>query len=50
MELISSTMTTAAVATIYVIYSRYQAHLQRKHRTLRERVTFMLWCAAEQVH
>ena len=50
MELISSTITTAAVAAIYVIYSRYQAHVQWKRRTMRERVTYMLWCAAEQVH
>jgi hypothetical protein len=50
MEFISSTVTTAAVATIYVIYSRYLAHVQRKDRTLRERVTYMLWCAAEQLH
>jgi hypothetical protein len=50
MEFISSTITTTAVAAIYVIYRRYQAHLQSKHRTLRERVTYMLWCAAEQVH
>jgi hypothetical protein len=47
------TITTAAVATIYCIYFRYKDHLHRqlrdKQRTLRERVTFMLWCAAEQM-
>ena len=49
MELISSTITTAAVATIYCIYQRYQDHIATRKRTLRERVTFMLWCAAEQL-
>jgi hypothetical protein len=52
MEFISSTITTTAVAAIYVIYSRYRDHLDRqidKDRTLRERVTYMLWCAAQQI-
>jgi hypothetical protein len=52
MELLSSTITTTAVATIYCIYHRYRDHLMRhstnRERTLRERVTYMLWCAAEQ--
>lgn len=50
MEFISTTITTTAVATIYVIYSRYREHVYRKQRTLRERVTYMLWCAAEQMN
>jgi hypothetical protein len=50
MELLGSTITTTAVATIYVIYNRYREHIRTQQRTLRERVTYMLWCAAEQVH
>jgi hypothetical protein len=49
MEFISGSITTTAVATIYVIYRRYQEYLRRKDRTLRERVTYMLWCATEQM-
>jgi hypothetical protein len=49
MEFISGSITTTAVATIFVIYQRYQNHLRNKDRTLRERVTYMLWCAAEQM-
>lgn len=49
MDFIAGPITTTAVATIYVIYRRYQEHLRRKDRTLRERVTYMLWCAAEQM-
>jgi hypothetical protein len=49
MEFISGSVTTTAVATIYVIYRRYQEHLRKKDHTLRERVTYMLWCAAEQI-
>jgi len=49
MELLSSTITTTAVATIYVIYHRYREHIHTRNRTIRERVTYMLWCAAEQV-
>jgi hypothetical protein len=52
MDLISSTVTTTAVATIYVIYSRYRDYVEKrvdKNRGLRERVTYMLWCAAQQI-
>ena len=49
MEFITGSITTTAVATIFVIYRRYQSHLLRKHQLLRERITYMLWCAAEQV-
>lgn len=46
------TVGTAAVATIFLIYNVYRDHLlvlQSRERLLRERVTYMLWCMAEQV-
>lgn len=49
MEFIAGSVTTTAVAAIFVIYQRYKAHLVQKDRTLRERVTYMLWCAAGEM-
>jgi len=51
MDILPTTVTTTALATIYVIYNRYRLYLQnqvKRDRTLRERVTYMLWCAAEE--
>lgn len=51
MPLLCSSIGTAAVATIYVIYGAYRdvIHQQlRRERTLRERVTYMLWMMAQQ--
>jgi|GraSoiStandDraft_41_1057321.scaffolds.fasta_scaffold4473240_1 uncharacterized membrane protein len=52
MPLVCSSIGTAAVATIYVIYSAYQDYLlnqMRRERTLRERVAHMLWVCANGV-
>jgi hypothetical protein len=49
MPLVCSSIGAAAVATIYVIYGAYQDYLlnqMRKERTLRERVSYMLWVCA----
>jgi hypothetical protein len=53
MQLYCSSIGTAAVALIYVIYGVYRDRLTldgMKSRILRERVSYMLWVMAEQVH
>lgn len=48
----SSSIGTAAVATIYLIYGLYRDHMSAqlaRERVLRERVTYMLWVMANQV-
>jgi hypothetical protein len=39
---------TLAVAVIYCLWYRARLDVERRHRTLRERVAYMLWCAAEE--
>lgn len=51
MQLLCSSIGTAAVATIFLIYNAYRDHLMidlGKDRILRERVTYMLWVMAGQ--
>jgi hypothetical protein len=40
---------TLAVASIFYTWRRYQDILMQKQRTLRERVTYMLWVMANAV-
>jgi hypothetical protein len=48
MGMIAPVFPTLAIAAIYCLWFRvYQLHLQRQ-RTLRERVAYMLWCAANE--
>lgn len=39
-----------SVALIFYTYRAYRDHHSRKERTLRERVTYMLWVAASEFH
>jgi hypothetical protein len=51
MPLLCSSIGTAAVATIFLIYNAYRDHVQiamGRDRILRERVTYMLWAMASQ--
>jgi hypothetical protein len=41
-----ATMPTLAVAAVYCVWNAYEAFRRRKARTLRERVTYMLWVMA----
>lgn len=41
------TITTLAVATIYVLWHKYHAAIMQRQRALRSRVTYMLWCASQ---
>ena len=53
MQLLCSSIGTAAVATIYVIYGCYRDHVFQSRirgQLLRQRVTYMLWVMADQVH
>jgi hypothetical protein len=43
-----STVPTLAVATIYCIWWRVLRHEQRRQQSLRERVAYMLWVAAQE--
>lgn len=52
MQFFCSSIGAAAIATIYLIYGAYQDYLRvqfSRERLLRERVTYMLWCMAEQL-
>jgi hypothetical protein len=52
MQLFASSVSAAAVAMIYVIYGAYRDYLKlqlARDRTLRERVTYMLWVMANEV-
>lgn len=52
MQLFPPFFLPAMVATIYVIYGAYRDYLNTqfaRERMLRERVTYMLWCMADQM-
>jgi hypothetical protein len=52
MQLFCSSIGTAAVAMIYLIYGVYRDHVGMRFyqdRVLRERVTYMLWVMANQI-
>ncbi len=48
MNPLSLSMATFAVSTIYIVWQNYRQLMARRERILRERVTYMLWCAANQ--
>jgi hypothetical protein len=51
MQLLCSSIGTAAVATIFLIYNAYRDHMRTelgREQILRERVTYMLWVMANQ--
>jgi hypothetical protein len=39
-----------AVAAIFYVYRAYSEHLYSQQRRLRDRVTYMLWAAANLAH
>lgn len=52
MQVFPPLLMPAVVATIYLIYGAYRDYMNAqfaRERLLRERVTYMLWCAAEQI-
>ena len=46
MNPIFATMTTLAVSTIYIVWQNYHGLMEKRERVLRSRITYMLWCAA----
>lgn len=48
MQMIAPIMPTLAVATIYCLWMRAYMTQTRRQRVLRERVAYMLWCAAHE--
>ena len=46
MQPIYSIMTALAVTMIYVLWQRYSEARVQRQRTIRQRVTFMLWTMA----
>ena len=43
MQMLSATSSTLAVSVIYCLWHAYLQYHLRRERTLRERVTYMLW-------
>jgi hypothetical protein len=50
MQPLYSTFTALAVTSIYVFWQRYTESRVRRVRTLQERVAYMLWTVASQIH
>lgn len=48
MQAVAPLVPTLAVATIYCLWMRAFLTQSRRHRLLRERVAYMLWCAANE--
>ena len=48
MQMIAPLVPTLAVATIYCLWVRAFLTHSRRQRALRERVAYMLWCAANE--
>lgn len=48
MQAIAPMIPTLAVATIFCLWQRVQMMQQKRNRLLRERVAYMLWCAANE--
>lgn len=48
MQAIAPIVPTLAVAAIYCLWQRIQVMHSRRQRILRERVAYMLWCAARE--
>jgi hypothetical protein len=49
MQVVFSSLPTLAVSAIYCVWYAYQKERLRRDRTLRERVAYMLWVAADRV-
>lgn len=49
MHPMAGSIAALAVASIYFVWRRYIQIMQRHHRTLRERVAYMLWVMAMQI-
>jgi hypothetical protein len=49
MPTIVCSVATLAVAAIFYTWRAYHDTVSRKHKTLRERVAYMLWMAAQAV-
>jgi hypothetical protein len=49
MHLISLSSPALAIALIFSIWQRYFQFRLRQQRTLRERITYLLWVIAQQV-
>ena len=49
MHVFAYSIPTLAVASIYCIWRSYNELWFRKHVTLRERVTYMLWVMANEI-
>jgi hypothetical protein len=49
MQPLYSTFTALAVTSIYVLWQRYIMARTHRERTIKERVTYMLWTMACQV-
>lgn len=50
MHALSQSIGTLAVATIYCIWRMYTEVRLNQERTLRQRVAYMLWAAASEIH
>ena len=50
MQPLYSSVTALAVTTIYVLWQRYSGSRSRRGRAIQERVTYMLWAMASQIH
>ena len=48
MYILQASIPTLAVAAIYCIWFRFSLTQRRQERILRERVAYMLWCAAHE--
>jgi hypothetical protein len=48
MHTVACSFCALSVALIFYTYRAYRDHLFRRDRTLRERITYMLWTAANQ--
>jgi hypothetical protein len=48
MNTICCHLAALSVASIFYVWRAYTAELARRERTLRERVTYMLWVMASQ--
>lgn len=50
MQVLFCSVPTLAISTIYCLWHQQMLRQQRRQRRLRERLTYMLWVMANQVH
>jgi hypothetical protein len=50
MQAFYCSVTTLAVTAIYLFWQRYSEGRGRRDRAIQERVTYMLWMMASQIH